>query len=140
MELPGNRTVKCCMRRCPPNHQSCKIVLVRRGFFDVLIGISHGRFLFPLFLPALVLWVCGFWDDAVNHSSWHDSVIHPIGVGLSCAYVILGLMVLSARLVGWRRQSVTPGHCARCGYDLRATPDRCPECGTVPHLVPLQRP
>ncbi len=41
----------------------------------------------------------------------------------------LGLM---ARSFVARRRRLRSGLCRRCAYDLRATPDRCPECGTMP--------
>ena len=49
------------------------------------------------------------------------------------------IIVLSGILPGlrlWRRVrrriNARKGQCRECGYDLRATPQRCPECGTVP--------
>lgn len=55
---------------------------------------------------------------------------------VSVPYWALMIVVCGAAALAWRSGRWMPSAfgaecCRACGYDLRATPDRCPECGAV---------
>jgi len=105
-------------------------------FANWLQGFGHRSWRFwcltvirrsPLYGPGQSPLVAGSvvgYFSGVNISRWRFVLVTAM---LPAAWMIL-------RVRAWRVEHarLRIGCCPKCGYDLRATPDRCPECGHMP--------
>ena len=59
-----------------------------------------------------------------------------LGAGFIVVWMFISAFIIVGTLKGIRRRTKLrryyAGQCLRCGYDLRGSPQRCPECGEVP--------
>ena len=71
-------------------------------------------------------------EGTVRYTVWEDGRFRGVMVP-----AWLCVITLAAPSLAWSvrrgsdRRRLAKGCCVRCGYDLRATPGRCPECGTA---------
>jgi hypothetical protein len=72
----------------------------------------------------------------LQESNWAEIVFNSIVV-----IVVASVLITYDRRRLIRERRIQENLCPKCGYDLRATPDRCPECGEfVWHKPKLETP
>lgn len=70
---------------------------------------------------------CDWYAGVSGHEAGRIIVVQFPEWVLSVACLIVPAIALVRRI---RRRRTSGYGCTVCGYDLRASPDRCPECGT----------
>jgi hypothetical protein len=125
------------VHRAPDSNRTVLTLARIRPFVDRQTGVLHDR---PVYSRRTWFGI-DFVDGVAGvpaterapskvYLGIYDAIAFPIW------YAIIALSIIPAcRLAGrmfQRVRRIKRGCCIACGYDLRGSPQQCPECGTLP--------
>lgn len=88
-------------------------------------GLCAGPIIAPIYMPILMLLM-------LDRTPWDGTgPVAPIWQPITVWALYGGVWTIVFMVVRARAAKRVLGLCRNCGYDLRATPSRCPECGWV---------
>jgi hypothetical protein len=135
------------LQRITPEHPIYRHIQIELGFGQARLDLAQQRLppVSPLQFPRqwhLHRETHAYWYNAPHIGTFyrfgfgtldevgirHLTLMMPIGI------VVVVLAIMPAAWVfrtSFRHRVIASNLCLVCGYDLRASPERCPECGTA---------